>query len=238
MLALSGHPEPDSPLKDKLVRQAVNHAIDKQGIIEALFEGKARPLSGQVLRAEQMGFDPEIADYPYDPAKATALLEEAGYGDGFDITFKFPSGRYVQDREVATAIAGMLGAVGINTEMVPLEAGEFLRQLDTRELAPLTYMGLAPNNDPNAQMSQYRSDWRYSYVNNPELDALIDAGATEMDPEKREEIYRQAGRLMHDEASVAFLFQSVDLYGVSERVSGFLPRGDQRWVITGVSIAE
>lgn len=224
------------PLHDKRVRQALNYAVDKQAIIDGLFQGQARALNGQILRKEQVGFDPELKDYPYDPAKAKALLKEAGYPNGLTIAFKFPTGRYAQDREVAEAIAGMLAEVGVKCEMISLEAGEFLRQLSARELAPMGYVGLAPADDPDPQWAQYRSDWRYSYVDNPELDKLIDAGAQEVDVAKRTEIYRKAARIMHEEASVLFLFQAVDLYGVTSRVKGFLPRGDQRWVTYGVSI--
>lgn len=235
-VALSNLPDQKSPLHDKRVRQALNYAIDKQAIIDSLLRGEARPLKGQLLREGQIGFDPSIKDYPYDPAKAKALLAEAGFPKGFEITFKFPTGRYAQDREVAEAISGMLADIGVRAQMTSLEPGEFLRQLSGRELQPMGYVGLAPADDPDLQMSQYRSDWRYSYVSNPELDKLIDAGAQEVDREKRSDIYRKAGRIMHDEASVLFLYQAIDLYGMTDRVSGFLPRGDQRWTIYGMSM--
>ena len=235
-IGLSNLPEHPGPLHDKRVRQAINYAIDKQAILDSLLQGSGRLLSGQILRKEQIGFDPAINDYPYDPAKAKALLAEAGFPNGLTITFKFPTGRYAQDREIAEAVAGMLAEVGVKTEMVSLEAGEFLRQLSARELAPMGFVGLAPADDPDPQWAQYRSDWRYSYVTNPELDKLIDAGAQEVDPAKRAEIYKKAAKIMHDEASVLFLFQAVDLYGVTDRVKGFLPRGDQRWVTYGMSL--
>lgn len=235
-VSLTNLPGQDSPLKDAKVRQAINHAVDKQGIIDGLFLGEARPLRGQLLRDKQIGFDPSIDDYPYDPEKARKLLAEAGFPDGFDITFKFPTGRYAQDREVAEAISGMLAEVGVRTQMVSLEPGEFLRQLSARELQPMGYVGLAPADDPDLQMTQYRSDWRYSYVDNKELDELIDAGGQEMDREKRGEIYRKASQLFHDEAHVLFLYQAIDLYALSDRVEGFSPRGDQRWVVYGMSL--
>lgn len=237
-LALSNLEQHPSPMHEKLVRQAVNYAIDKQGIIGGLFQGRAKPLHGQLLRDKQIGFNPDLRDYPYDPEKARALLAEAGYPDGLDIDFRFPSGRYVQDQEVATAIAGMLRAVGIRPNMIQLEAGEFLRQLVNRELAPIGYVGLGPADDPDLQMSQYHSTWRYSYVDNPEVDRLIEAGATEMDREKRGAIYRELSALMFEEASVAFLFQNVDLYALAPGVKGFNPRGDQLWTIYGVSVEE
>jgi peptide/nickel transport system substrate-binding protein len=237
-LILSSLPMHPGPLHDKRVRHAFNYAVDKQAIIDNLFAGKALPLHGQNLRADQFGFDPTLQDYPYDPARARALLAEAGYPDGFEIQFKFPSGRYAQDREVSESIAGMLAKVGVRARMIPLEAGEFLRQLNTRELGPLTFTGSAPPDDPDFQESVYRSTWRYSFVDNKEIDALIDAGAREMDREKRGEIYRQLMRLMHEEVPLVFLYQAIDLYAVNRRVENFLPRGDQRFMLYGVSVKE
>ncbi|MGE4327414.1 MAG: ABC transporter substrate-binding protein, partial [Pseudodonghicola sp.] len=232
---LEMHP---SPMHDKLVRQAVNYAIDKEGIIDGLFEGRAKRLNGQLLRSNQLGYNPDLTDYPYDPEKAKALLAEAGYPNGFDIDFRFPSGRYVQDQEVATAIAGMLEAVGIRPNMIQLEAGEFLRQLVNRELAPVGYVGLGPADDPDLQMAQYRSNWRYSYVSDPEIDRLIDAGAAEMNSEKRAAIYQELSAYMREQASVGYLFQNVDLYATGADVEGFLPRGDQLWMLYGVSVGK
>jgi peptide/nickel transport system substrate-binding protein len=224
------------PLHDKRVRQAFNYAIDKQAIIDNLFGGHALPLHGQNLRPDQLGYDPTLQDYPYDPAKAKALLTEAGFPNGFEIQFKFPSGRYAQDREVSEAIAGMLAKIGVRTRMVALEAGEFLRQLNTRELGPLTFTGSAPPDDPDFQESVYRSTWRYSFVNNPQMDALIDAGNREMDKDKRAAIYRQLMQLMHEEVPLVFLYQAMDLYAVNKKVQNFLPRGDQRFTFYGVSL--
>jgi peptide/nickel transport system substrate-binding protein len=79
--------EHKSPLSDKKVRQALNYAVDKKAIIDNLFSGRAFPLNGQLLRKEQLGFDPSLKDYPFDPAKAKALLTEAGYPNGFEIVF-------------------------------------------------------------------------------------------------------------------------------------------------------
>lgn len=228
-IILSSLEEHPSPLQDKTVRQALNYAIDKQAIIESLFFGNAVPLHGQVLREPQLGFNPDVKDYPYDPEKARELLAEAGYPDGFEITFKFPSGRYAQDREVSEAIAGMLGEVGVKTNMVVLEPGEFLRQLREKELQPMAYLGLAPQDDPDLQVSQYHSSWRYSYIQNAELDKLIDAGKSEMDREKRAQIYKDAMVLMHEEAPIVFLFGGVDFYATSPKVENFMARGDGRF---------
>jgi len=233
---LSSLPEHASPLLDKRVRQALNHAVDKQAIIDNLLFGYGVPLRGQVLREPQLGFNPDLEDYAYDPDRARALLAEAGHPDGFEITFKFPSGRYAQDREVSEAVAGMLAEVGVRTNMVVLEPGEFLRQLRAKELQPMAFVGLAPQDDPDLQVSQYHSSWRYAYLNNPELDALIDAGKQEMDVEKRAQIYRDAMTLMYDEAPIIFLYGGVDFFGTSARVENFHARGDGRFFFYDVAL--
>lgn len=237
-VVLSSLEEHKSPLADKKVRQALNYAVDKQAIIDNLFFGHAVPLSGQVLRAPQLGFNPDVKDYAYDPAKAKALLAEAGYPEGFTISFKFPSGRYAQDREVSEAIAGMLGEVGVKTDMVVLEPGEFLRQLREKELQPMAFLGLAPQDDPDLQVSQYHSTWRYSYVKNAELDKLIDAGKQEMDREKRGQIYKDAMALMHEEAPIIFLYGGVDFFATSKRVQNFMARGDGRFFFYDTSLTD
>jgi peptide/nickel transport system substrate-binding protein len=233
---LSSLPDHQSPLLDKKVRQALNYAVDKQAIIDNLLFGYGVPLRGQVLREPQLGFNPDLEDYAYDPDRARALLAEAGHPDGFEITFKFPSGRYAQDREVSEAVAGMLAEVGVRTNMVVLEPGEFLRQLRAKELQPMAFVGLAPQDDPDLQVSQYHSSWRYAYLNNPELDALIDAGKQEMDVEKRAQIYRDAMTLMYDEAPIIFLYGGVDFFGTSARVENFHARGDGRFFFYDVAL--
>lgn len=227
-LVLSTLDEHASPVQKKLVRQAINHAIDKKSIIDNLLSGRAEILHGQLLRPEQLGFDPALKDYEFDLAKAKALLAQAGHPDGFEVVFKTPSGRYAQDREVSEAIAGMLGKIGVRAKMTVLEPGEFLRQLRNRELWPIAFLGLAPPDDPDFQLFQYRSDWRYSYIKNARLDQLIDDGGREMDRDKRAGIYRAASALIREEAPVAFLYRGVDIYGTTKRLKGFRPGGDQR----------
>lgn len=237
-VGLSSLPEHVSPLQNKLVRQALNYAIDKEAIIDNLFFGKAEALNGQVLRKTQLGFNPDLKDYPYDPEKAKKMLAEAGYPDGFEIPFKFPSGRYAQDREVSEAVAGMLSKVGIRTELIALEPGEFLRQLRARELAPMYFVGFAPQDDPAFQAGQYLSTWRYSTIANEKLDSLIEAGAKEMDVAKRRSIYQEMMALMYEEAPIIFLYDGIDVYGTTSKLKNFQPRGDGRMFFYGVSLEE
>jgi len=232
--SLEKHP---GPLHDVRVRRAMNYAVDKQSIINELFLGQAKPLQGQLLYEGQLGFNPNLKPYSYDPAKAKSLLVEAGYPNGFEVDFKFPTGRYAQDREVAEAVAGMLEKIGVKCKRTSLEAGEYIRQVMARECAPMCYTGLL-GPDPHIMFFQYRSDWRYSYYQNPKLDQLIDTGAVEIDVKKREKIYQEATQIMHDDAAVIFLFQGVDFYGSTKRLKNWKATGDQRIFLYGIALEE
>src|SRR5262249_7152617 len=74
------------PTADQRVRQAFNYALDKDLIAKTIYKGYTKPEQGQVLQPETVGFNPNLKPYPYDPAKAKALLAEAGYPNGFKIS--------------------------------------------------------------------------------------------------------------------------------------------------------
>src|SRR5690606_30127392 len=83
----------DHPIQNKLVRQAMNYAVDKEALVQ-LYGGEATVLQGQYLTPVVLGFNPNIKMYPYDPEMASQLLAEAGYPDGFETTFAYTINRY------------------------------------------------------------------------------------------------------------------------------------------------
>src|SRR5690606_34854137 len=91
--------ELQEPLKDVRVRQALNYAVDKEAIVRSIYLGYATPLDSPITPTV-WGYAHTGDHYPYDPDKARALLAEAGYPDGFDLTVWIPDGRYNQDRRV------------------------------------------------------------------------------------------------------------------------------------------
>ncbi|KFL29822.1 hypothetical protein JP75_18665 [Devosia riboflavina] len=114
------------PLNDKRVRQALNYAVDKELLLEAVMGGYGAVSQGQVVPEGVTGYCPDVKAYPYDPEKAKALLAEAGYAPG-ELTFDFqsPSGFVTNDRALAEATAAMLSEVGVNTNIKFLELSTF-----------------------------------------------------------------------------------------------------------------
>ncbi len=101
------------PFDDPKVRQALNHAVNVDEIIQFVLGGAATRLAS-ATKPGMLGHDPDLKPYPYDPAKAKQLLAEAGFPNGFEATLDAPNGRYLNDKAVAEAIVGQLNKVGLN----------------------------------------------------------------------------------------------------------------------------
>jgi peptide/nickel transport system substrate-binding protein len=162
------------PWDNKLVRQAVGYAIDRDAIIQNLLLGQARRLDGPI-GAATYAYNPDLEPrYAYDPAKARQLLTAAGYPNGVDVDLATPVNRYTQDKEVAEAIAAMLSAVGIRTRLHALEWSVVWPEIQAGRV-PFYYLGRGSIVDPGPALSQYFETGvlpRIGY-SNPALDALF-----------------------------------------------------------------
>ena len=123
------------PWQDVRVRKAINYAIDMDTIIKTVLEGYGVVL-GVPLEKEAFGFNPNIKWYGYDPERAKALLREAGYANGFEMTLHAPNRRYMNDIEVMQAMAQMLSKVGIKAKVEVWEQSVYTTKWRKRELLP------------------------------------------------------------------------------------------------------
>jgi peptide/nickel transport system substrate-binding protein len=130
----------EPPLDSKLVRQALNHAIDMKALVEQLYRGRA-----VALRAPMQESLPELnrrlGGYPYDPQKAKDLLKQAGY-QGQPIKVNAPIGRYTLDKELGEAVAGMLEKVGVTVEFRASEWGGYAQPLFQGKASGLSLIGM------------------------------------------------------------------------------------------------
>jgi peptide/nickel transport system substrate-binding protein len=214
----------EGPLQDKRVRQAINYAVDKEAIIKFVLDGYGHAL-GSPLTSAHSGYDPNIKPYPYDPEKAKALLKEAGYGNGFTLTFNSPSGRYPKDKEFAEAITGQLAKIGINVKLQVHEWGNYVKLMNSPGGAgPMFTHGWAGTFDADGNLTpllscgEVRSTWC-----NKQFDSLLKQARATLDQKKREQLYSQACKLAHDEAPWLFLFHGEDIYAASDRVQNWKP---------------
>ncbi len=214
-------------LADPLIRQAMNYAVDKEAIAEALYEGFAVVADGQLLTPGHFGYNPDVAAYPYDPEQAMALLAEAGY-DGETITFVGESGRWLKDGELIEVVAAMLTDVGMNVDVQILEWSNYLDELFNTEQQPdLIFVG-----HDNALFDADRTFSAYyacggsisSYCNEAVTMLIVD-GRTETDEAMRLEMYNEVVSTAREEAAHLYLVNLENIYGLSERLS-FTPRLD------------
>lgn len=209
----------DSPLRDRRVRQAINHAVDVDGILAAVMEGQGRRISGLLTRLH-FGYDETVAPHENSRRRARELLAEAGYPDGFDIHFDAPDGRYVNDKQVAEAIAGQLAKVGIRASLSTPEWGTYVNKIVGHQAGPMWLIGWGNGmfDADNTYTPLVHSSALLSYTDDPVLDGLIDRARSTFDREERQSLYSQVARRLHDEANFLFLYQQQDLYGVNNRL--------------------
>jgi peptide/nickel transport system substrate-binding protein len=217
----------DTPLKDAKVRQALQYAVDVDALIKGLFNGRATRLQGQFALPWQFGFDPERQAKPYDPDKAKQMIAEAGYPDGFDITFKYSAGRYVQDKEVGQAIAAQLAKVGIRCKQEVLESGTFLTQLINLQLNDMYIVGSLSPPDINFSLQVFETGFMHSYYSNPKFDELFRKAAKLVDPAERMSLYKQINTILDEDPPYVPLYYPNDHYGARQNVGGFTPRASQ-----------
>lgn len=215
---------PQEALQNKLVRQALNYAIDKETIIETLLKGYTSPLVSYVNPPNN---NPNLEPYTYDPERARELLEEAGYPDGFDLVIQARPDRYGLDNEIVLAVASYLEAVGIRTEVQMMESGLFVDLLDAKEFEGLAYIGWAALINPlveNLILTCDHIDNGAAYCN-PEFDALYQQASSTVDPEERAAILLQMQEIAWDDAPWVFLWRLPVVYGLSSRLD-WEPRND------------
>jgi peptide/nickel transport system substrate-binding protein len=107
-----------NPFADKRVREAMNLAMNRDAIKQVVMRGQSQP-TGVIMPPFVNGWTEELDKYPAtDVEQAKALMEEAGYGDGFSVTLHCPNDRYINDEAICQAMVGMMGQIGITVDLV------------------------------------------------------------------------------------------------------------------------
>jgi peptide/nickel transport system substrate-binding protein len=211
----------ENPFKDQRVRRAFALAIDKEGIKRVVMRGAATP-TGSMVAPGINGFQADLNEpYPYDPERAMELLEEAGYGDGFPITFDCPNDRYVNDEAICTAMVPMLERIGIdvtlNAQTKSLHFNK-IREHDTSFYmlgwTPGSYDAYNPLQNLMTMDGEAQGAWNSGRYNNPEVEELTDRIATEVDEEVRDELIHEAFRIHKEDVGHIPLHQQALAWGV------------------------
>jgi peptide/nickel transport system substrate-binding protein len=205
-----------NPLTNQKVRQAIWHAIDRQAIADKLVGGGSRVPIAPCFPT-QFGCDADAAvQYPYDPAKAKALLAEAGFPNGFETEFV----TYVATTSWSAAQQNYLQAVGIKVKITQLQVAAAIQKAWRGE-NPLYHgsWGSYSVNDVSAIFPvMYGAGSNDNYSKDPELEKLVADGGATSDPAARKKAYSAAIKLMTEKAYWLPLFTYVNPYAFSKQL--------------------
>jgi glutathione transport system substrate-binding protein len=212
------------PFDDLRVRQALNHAVDKQAIVKNIYQSAAIELPGQVPPGTP-GYA-QTSPYAYDPAKAKQLLASAGYASGFSTTL-LSSTFYAKDTELISFLQQQLAAVGVTVKLQQLEWTAYLDllRLDPRRSPVEMWRNSRGSGDASfGILRTYGCDFfRPNGGNtngycNPNLDALAKQGGITVETAKRDDLLAQAQRLLTQEAPSVWLFLPNAIVAHSKKV--------------------
>lgn len=207
----------DNPiLANKLVRHAIAHAIDNQWIVDNVFYGMGQAGVSPLHYDQKPFFTTEgVPTYPFDPAKAEALLDEAGYPRGddgmrFDLMLD-PSPWGSESITAASYVKEVLRQVGINVTVRQQDFAVFVQTVWTERKHDLVLYVATMGVDPTIGVHRFYSSSNFkpgvgfsngSHYANPEVDAILEAAAVETDEAKRIELYAEFQRLAYEDLPI------------------------------------
>ena len=227
---------PNNPLKDPRVRQAISNSINRQGIVERVFEGEAIAAGG-LLPEGFFGANPKLKPDAFDQEGARKLLAAAGYPNGFGFTIHGPNDRYPADEKVLQAIGPMLSRIGIDTKVVTIPWATYASTASRPTYAYSVMLfgwgaGTGETSDslkavlatPNPEKGFGASNrGRYS---NPAMDALLEKALATVDDNAREKLLFEASEAAMRDHGVVPLYYQVNIWATRKGVT-YAPRADE-----------
>ncbi len=214
------------PLTDARVRQALQLSLDRDMLLNVVDSGLGSVENGIFSRG-LYGFNPDLPAIPFDVARAKELLKEAGYENGFDLTFSVKSSSTQREMELANNCKTMWKEVGVNLDIKLLDESEFMKLRKSGELACYTATWTADYNDPDNYIytffgsSQNTINRSLCYPREDVIDRVQKA-RTITDPKARlQEYWNLEQTIAQDDAAWIPLFSRTRLYVVSDRVENF-----------------
>lgn len=206
-----------NPFKDLRVRQAIAHAIDVNTLIDKVLRGYGRP-TGLMIGSEVAGYAADLDKrLPFDLARAKKLMGEAGYANGFTVTFDCLN--QSPFLELSQAIAPMLAAIGIELKLNVMSFSAIFPKIDKNDTSGLVMGYGAQTMDAHSLLQVLvatkggrdgktpgMGDGNYGRYSNPALDALVERIAVEGDVAKRNQALREALTIQRDELAIIPLY--------------------------------
>ena len=209
------------PWDNPVLRKAVCHAINRDGIIKAILKDQAQRLDAPIGPG-QYGYDPKAAaamKVDYNVAKAKAMIEKAGL-KGTKVALSTPVGRYVNDKQVTESMIPMLKAIGLDASLKTPEWPTLWANVQKGKV-PFYYMGRGGVVDPSPAFAQYFETGGSPRIgfSSKKVDALLQKERATFDPEKRKAVLNQAFAEIVKAQPACFMWRHKLLYGISKKVA-------------------
>ena len=224
-----------NPMTDIRVRQAISLAIDRKTIVRVAMNNNAYP-TGQMVVKGIRGYLDDMGVPEHNPEKAKKLLKEAGYEKGFTVSLDAPNGRYVNDAQVAQALASQLSKIGLTIDLRLHPKSTFFDYIRPGDKSSLILTGWAEDVDAGAMSNvlfysrgknKGKGNSNRGHYANARFDQLLDDADATADLAKREDLLKKAMRILfiEDIGAIPLYFQQ-DIYGKKKTVK-FMPRWDK-----------
>ena len=230
-----------------MFRTAISKAINRPGIVDRVMEGVAIQ-AGQLLPEGFFGVSPNLKPVAYDPEAAKALLAEAGYGDGFELTIHGPNDRYINDSKIAEAIGQMLSRIGIKTAVETMPRSVYFGRAskggpnNTPEFSFILVGWGAGSGEASSPLKSlihtHNKDKGFGSSNrgrysNPQVDAMIEEALSTVDDEKRQDLLAKATEMAINDAAIIPLHYQVNTWAAKKGLK-YIARTDEYTLAAGV----
>lgn len=214
------------PFQDVKVRKAVQMAIDRQSVLDAMYGGRGQ-LENGIFPHGLYGFNENLPEIQYDPEAAKALLAEAGYANGFDMEIAADSSASDAVNQALEIIQAQLGEIGINAEIKTMDESTWLATRKAGEMGSFMSTWTADYNDPdnfiytffgNAENTKLRS------LNYPDAEVMerVQKARSIVDPDERvAEYHALEEKIVSEDAAWVPMYSRLHPFAVSKRVQGF-----------------
>jgi len=219
-----------APFDNVTVRQALNYAVNKDAIIESVYQG-AGQVAKNPIPPTMWSYNDEVKDYAYDPEKAKALLKEAGFENGFETDlWAMPVSRPYNPnaRRMAELVQADWEKVGVKAKIVSYEWGEYLKRMRAGDHQTGMMGWTGDNGDPdnflNTLLSCAAVESGSNYANfcHKEFNDLVTKAAQVTDPAERTALYQQAQLVFKEQAPWITIAHSTTYFPVRKEVKGYV----------------
>jgi peptide/nickel transport system substrate-binding protein len=222
-----------NPFADQRVRQAMNLAINRDAIRQVVMRDQSIP-AGMIAPPFVNGWSEEMDQAETDLDQARALMEEAGYGDGFSVTLQCPNDRYVNDEAICQAVTGMLAQIGVTVNLEAMPKAQFFPLVENATTDFYLLGWGVPTYDSeyvfnflvHTKGDNYGS-WNATGYSNPELDEQIRALASMIDLEARDAAIEEIWQTVQEDVLYLPVHHQVLNWGMTSNVQTEVDPEDQ-----------